>query len=142
MSPVVGTAQCRKSTRPRPTLVSVSCRAWTSRRRIRCRWTNFGTFTFSIGYNYFFTWKAEAVPGAGTHSFLGDYNNGTIPLAPGALPYHKGFLRGEWAWKGFDFVATGNYISSFNDDSAFVLCRKRVRSAARAAIRSIRSTAG
>jgi iron complex outermembrane receptor protein len=84
-------------------------------------WTNFGTFTFSTGYNYFFTWKAEAVPGAGTHSFLGDYNNGTIPLAPGALPYHKGFLRGEWAWKGFDFVATGNYISSFNDDSAFYL---------------------
>jgi outer membrane receptor protein involved in Fe transport len=75
----------------------------------------------SLGYNYFFTWKAEAVPGAGTHSFLGDYNNGTIPLAPGALPYHKGFLRGEWAWKGFNFVATGNYISSFNDDSAFVL---------------------
>jgi outer membrane receptor protein involved in Fe transport len=33
----------------------------------------------------------------------------------------RGFLRGEWAWKGFDFVATGNYISSFNDDSAFVL---------------------
>jgi outer membrane receptor protein involved in Fe transport len=83
--------------------------------------TAFGTFTISTGYNYFFTWKAEAVPGAGTHSFLGDYNNGTIPLAPGALPYHKGFLRGEWAWRGFDFVATGNYISSFNDDSAFVL---------------------
>jgi hypothetical protein len=52
--------------------------------------TAFGTFTLSTGYNYFFTWKAEAVPGAGTHSFLGDYNNGTIPLAPGALPYHKG----------------------------------------------------
>jgi outer membrane receptor protein involved in Fe transport len=83
--------------------------------------TSFGTFTASLGYNYFFTWKAEAVPGAGTHSFLGDYNNGTIPLAPGALPYHKGFVRGEWEWKGFDFVATMNYISSFNDDSAFVL---------------------
>ncbi len=83
--------------------------------------TNFGTFTLSSGYNYFFTWKAEPVPGAGTHSFLGDYNNGTLPLAPGALPYHKGFLRGEHEWKGFDFVATMNYISSFNDDSNFVL---------------------
>lgn len=82
---------------------------------------SFGTFTISTGYNYFFTWKAEAVPGAGTHSFLGDYNNGTIPLAPGALPYHKGFLRGEYEWKGLNFVATVNYISSFNDDSAFVL---------------------
>ena len=26
-------------------------------------WTNFGTFTFSLGYNYFFTWKAEPVEG-------------------------------------------------------------------------------
>jgi iron complex outermembrane receptor protein len=69
--------------------------------------TNFGTFTISTGYNYFFTWKAEAVPGAGTHSFLGDYNNGTIPLAPGALPYHKGFLRGEHAWKGLHLRRNG-----------------------------------
>ena len=83
-------------------------------------WTNFGQFTMSLGYNYFFTWKAEAVEGAGTSNFLGDYNNGTLPLAPGAIPYHKGFLRAEWAWKGFDFVSTLNYISSFNDDSAFV----------------------
>jgi iron complex outermembrane recepter protein len=88
--------------------------------------TNWGTFTTSVGYNYFFTWKAEAVPGAGSHSFLGDYNNGTIPLAPGALPYHKGFLRGEWAWRGFDFVSTINYISSFNDDSAFVLAARPI----------------
>ncbi len=83
--------------------------------------TNWGTFTLSLGYNYFFTWKAEPVAGTGTHSFLGDYNNGTLPLAPGAVPYHKGFLRGEWEWRGFDFVATTNYISSFNDDSAFVV---------------------
>jgi outer membrane receptor protein involved in Fe transport len=88
--------------------------------------TNWGTFTTSVGYNYFFTWKAEALPGAGSHSFLGDYNNGTIPLAPGALPYHKGFLRGEWEWKGFDFVSTINYISSFNDDSAFVLAARPI----------------
>jgi len=82
-------------------------------------WTTFGTFTFSLGYNYFFTWKAEPAPGTGTTNFLGDYNNGSVPLAPGALPYHKGFLRGEYEWKGFDFVATTNYISSFNDDSFF-----------------------
>jgi outer membrane receptor protein involved in Fe transport len=80
---------------------------------------NFGSFTWTLGYNYFFTWKAEAGAGSGTHSFLGDYNS-TLPLAPGAIPYHKGFLRGEWEWRGFDFVATGNYISSFNDDSAFL----------------------
>ncbi len=82
--------------------------------------TSFGTFTLSLGYNYFFTWKAEPVPGVGTTSFLGDYNNGSLPLAPGAIPYHKGFLRGEYEWKGFDFVATVNYISSFNDDGFFV----------------------
>ncbi len=82
--------------------------------------TNWGTFTLSTGYNYFFTWKAEPLPGIGTTNFLGDYNNGSLPLAPGGLPYHKGFLRGEHAWKNFDFVATMNYISSFNDDSFFV----------------------
>jgi hypothetical protein len=88
--------------------------------------SNWGTHTWTVGYNYFFTWKASAAPGADLHSFLGDYNNGTLPLAPGAIPYHKGFLRYEWegttGWmRGFDFVATGNYISSFNDDSAFLV---------------------
>lgn len=77
-----------------------------------------GTFTLSSGYNYFFTWKAEPFTGAGTTNFLGNYNNGSLPLAPGAIPYHKGYLRGEWEWKGFDFISTVNYISSFNDDSA------------------------
>ena len=82
---------------------------------------NLGTFTISTGYNYFFTWKAEPFTGAGTTNFLGDYNNGTVPLAPGAIPYHKGYLRGEWEWKGFDFTSTVNYISSFNDDSSALL---------------------
>ena len=82
---------------------------------------NWGTFTISSGYNYFFTWKAEPFVGAGTTNFLGNYNNGSLPLAPGAIPYHKGFLRGEWEWKGFDFTSTVNYISSFNDDSSAVL---------------------
>lgn len=83
-------------------------------------WTTFGTFTISMGYNYFFTWKAEPAPGVGTTNFLGDYNNGTVPLAPGALPYHKGFLRGEYEWKGINFIATTNYISSFYDDPLFL----------------------
>ena len=82
---------------------------------------NWGTFTISTGYNYFFTWKAEPFVGAGTTNFLGDYNNGSVPLAPGAIPYHKGYLRGEWEWRGFDFVSTVNYISSFNDDSSALL---------------------
>ena len=80
------------------------------------RW---GKFTFSGGYNHFFTWKAEPLVGAGTFSFLGNYNNGTVPLAPGAVPWNKGFLRGEWEWHHFDFVATGNYIGDFRDDPNF-----------------------
>lgn len=80
------------------------------------RW---GKFTFSGGYNHFFTWKAEPVVGFGTHSFLGTYNNGTIPLAPGALPWNKGFLRAEWEWHHFDFIATGNYVGDFRDDANF-----------------------
>ena len=79
----------------------------------------FGKFTFSGGWNHFFTWKAEPIAGAGTFSFLGNYNNGTIPLAPGAIPWNKGFLRGEWQWRGFDFVMTGNYIGDFRDDPQF-----------------------
>ncbi|MEY2506930.1 MAG: iron complex outerrane recepter protein [Verrucomicrobiota bacterium] len=79
------------------------------------RW---GKFTFSGGYNHFFTWKAQ--PGSGAFiSFLGNYNNGTLPLAPGAIPWNKGFLRGEWEWRHFDFIATGNYVGDFRDDPAF-----------------------
>ena len=81
------------------------------------RW---GKFTFSGGYNHFFTWKAQ--PGAGPfNSFLGNYNNGTLPLAPGAIPWNKGFLRGEWEWRHFDLVATGNYTGDFRDDPNFDL---------------------
>src|SRR5436189_4244070 len=79
---------------------------------------HWGKFTFSGGYNHFFTWKAQ--PGTGPFtSFLGNYNNGTLPLAPGAIPWNKGFLRGEWEWRHFDFIATGNYIGDFRDDPAF-----------------------
>jgi iron complex outermembrane receptor protein len=79
------------------------------------RW---GKFTFSGGWNHFFTWKAQ--PGAGAfNSFLGRYNNGTLPLAPGAIPWNKAFLRGEWEWRHFDFVSTVNYIGDFRDDPAF-----------------------
>ena len=42
-----------------------------------------------------------------------------MPLAPGAIPWNKGFLRGEWEWHHFDFVATGNYIGDFRDDPNF-----------------------
>ena len=80
------------------------------------RW---GKFTFSGGWNHFFIWKAEAQAGLGYTNFLGNYNNGTLPLAPGAIPFNKAFLRGEWEWKGFDLVATGNYIGDFEDDPAF-----------------------
>jgi iron complex outermembrane recepter protein len=85
-----------------------------------------GKFTVSGGYNHFFSWKVEPVAGLGTTSFLGRYNNGTLPLAPGAIPWNKGFLRGEWEWKGFDFVATGNYVGDFYDDSSFLAGAVRI----------------
>jgi len=86
--------------------------------------TNFGQFTFTLGWNHFFTWKAS--PGAGLpfNDFLGNYNNGTLPLAPGAIPFNKGFVRLEWEYKlgpgNLDFVAQGNYIGDFNDDPGFI----------------------
>jgi iron complex outermembrane receptor protein len=79
----------------------------------------FGKFTISGGYNHFFTWKAEPLAGTGANSFLGTYNNGSLPFGPGAIPFNKGFLRGEWEWRGFDFVATGNYIGDYHDDPSF-----------------------
>ena len=84
---------------------------------------NLGTFTVSGGLNHFFTYKIEAVQGGGFTNFLGNYNNGTLPLAPGAIPFNKAFLRGEWEFKGFDFVATGNYIGDYEDDPNFILNR-------------------
>ena len=79
----------------------------------------FGKFTFSGGWNHFFTWKAQPGIGNPTTSFLGNYNHRTLPLAPGAIPWNKAFLRGEWEWRHFDFVATGNYIGDFRDDPSF-----------------------
>ena len=82
----------------------------------------FGKFTLSTAWNHFFVWKVEGDPALapGFTNFLGNYNNGTQPLAPGAIPFNKGYLRGEWEWRGFDFVATGNYIGDFEDDPAFI----------------------
>jgi iron complex outermembrane receptor protein len=91
--------------------------------------TNFGQFTFTLGWNHFFTWKAEPVAGSGTHNFLGDFNS-SFPLAPGAIPFNKGFLRLEWEYKlgpgNLDFVAQGNYIGDFEDDPQFILGNERV----------------
>ncbi|MDQ6911694.1 MAG: TonB-dependent receptor [Verrucomicrobiota bacterium] len=81
--------------------------------------TNWGQFTLSLGWNHFFTWKAEPGAGQGSHDFLGEFN-ATVPLTPGGIPYNKAFLRGEWEWKGLDFVATGNYIGDMTDDPSFV----------------------
>jgi iron complex outermembrane receptor protein len=79
----------------------------------------FGKFTFSGGWNHFFSWKAQAGIGSPTTSFLGNYNNGTLPLAPGAIPWNKGYLRTEWDWRHFDFVVTANYVGDFRDDPSF-----------------------
>lgn len=81
-------------------------------------WNQWGQFTLSAGANYFLSWKAEAVPGIGTTDFNGDFN-GSLPLAPGGIPRLKGFLRLEYAYKGWEWVGTMNYISSYNDDSSF-----------------------
>jgi iron complex outermembrane receptor protein len=86
--------------------------------------TNFGKFTFTLGWNHFFTWKISPGPGLPFNDFLGNYNNGTLPLAPGAIPFNKGFVRFEWEYKlgpgNLDFVAQGNYIGDYEDDPSFI----------------------
>jgi iron complex outermembrane receptor protein len=79
----------------------------------------FGKFTFTGGWNHFFSWKSQPGIGSPTNSFLGNYNNSTLPLAPGAIPWNKGYLRGDWEWRHFDFVTTGNYVGDFRDDPSF-----------------------
>ena len=85
--------------------------------------TNFGQFTFTLGWNHFFTWKTEPVAGLGTARFPRRLQHGTLPLAPGAIPFNKGFLRLEWEYKlgpgNLDFVAQGNYVGDFEDDPQF-----------------------
>jgi len=98
---------------------------------------NWGTFTFSLGYNYFFTWKAEPIEGVGSHSFLGDYNNGTLPLAPGALPYHKGFLRGECS--GMASTSSRRATTSARSTMTRPSCSPPTSSAARIRIRNTTS---
>jgi iron complex outermembrane recepter protein len=87
--------------------------------------TNFGKFTFTLGYNHFFTWKISPGPGLPFEDFVGNYNNGSLPLAPGAIPFNKGFVRLEWEYKLgpgiLDFVAQGNYIGDYLDDPSFIL---------------------
>ncbi|HVF71122.1 MAG TPA: TonB-dependent receptor [Chthoniobacterales bacterium] len=95
------------------------------------RW---GRFTFSLGWNHFFTWKAQADPGAGATNFLGNYNNSTIPLAPGGIPFNRGFLRGEWEWHHFDLVVTGNYVGDYEDDPSFIAGNSQLDSPDRANI--------
>ncbi len=79
----------------------------------------FGKFTFTLGYNHFFTYKIDVGAGAGNTNFLGK-NLVTLPLAPGAVPYNKGFFRAEWAWRGFEFVANLNYVGDYQDDASFI----------------------
>jgi iron complex outermembrane receptor protein len=94
--------------------------------------TNFGKFIFTLGYNHFFTWKISPGPGLPFNDFLGNYNNGTLPLAPGAIPVNKGFVRLEWEYKlgpgNLDFVAQGNYIGDYEDDPGFILNNEQINS--------------
>jgi iron complex outermembrane receptor protein len=87
--------------------------------------TNFGLFTFTLGWNHFFTWKAQLGPGLPFHNFLGNGVTQAIPLTPGGIPNNKGFVRFEWEYKlgpgKLDFIAQGNYIGDQTDDPQFIL---------------------
>jgi iron complex outermembrane recepter protein len=84
--------------------------------------TNFGRFTFTLGWNHFFTWKAQLGPGLPFHNFRG--SRGPAPLTPGGIPDNKGFLRFEWEYRlgpgNIDFVAQGNYIGGQWDAPQFI----------------------
>ncbi len=81
--------------------------------------SNFGKFTWTLGWNHFFRWKAEAVPGLGSTNFRGGNFLG-LPLAPGALPNNKGYFRTEWELGGFYLTGTVNYIGDYHNDGSFL----------------------
>ncbi len=82
--------------------------------------TNAGKFTWTLGYNHFFRWKAATgTPGLPATNFLGG-NYASIPLAPGALPRNKGYFRTDWEYRNFELVATINYIGDYHNDGAFL----------------------
>ncbi len=77
--------------------------------------TNFGKFTFTLGYNHFFYYNVDAGFAAGPTRFAGG-NFQSIPLVPGAIPFNKGFFRTEWDYRGFYFGATLNYVGDYLND--------------------------
>ncbi len=80
---------------------------------------NFGKFTWTLGWNHFFRWKAQARPDLGFINFRGS-DLLAYPLAPGSIPNNKGFFRTDWEWRNFDFVATINYIEGYHNDGSFL----------------------
>ncbi len=81
---------------------------------------NWGNFSWTLGWNHFFRWKAEAVTGLGTTNFRGaDF--GSLPLAPGALPNNKGYLTTDWTYRNLNVVATINYVDGYNNDGSFLV---------------------
>ncbi len=81
--------------------------------------TNFGKWTWKLGYNHFFRWKADTGAGVGSTNFLGK-NLPSLPLAPGAIPYNKGFFRTEWEFRNVVASATINYIGDYQNDGSFI----------------------
>ena len=75
---------------------------------------NWGKVTISLAYNHLFRFNAEIVKGVGFTNFLGQFQNGSA-LVPGSLPRNKGYLQVDWAYKGFDFINTLNYIGDYQD---------------------------
>ncbi|MDQ6912148.1 MAG: TonB-dependent receptor [Verrucomicrobiota bacterium] len=73
-----------------------------------------GKVTISAAYNHLFRFNAEIVKGVGFTNFLGQFQNGSA-LVPGSLPRNKGYVQADWAYKGFDFINTLNYIGDYQD---------------------------
>ena len=82
-------------------------------------WDRFGKFMFTLGYNHFFTYKADVGAGLGNTNFLGK-NLVSLPLTPGAVPYNKGFFRAEWEWRGVNVVANLNYVGDYLNDGGSI----------------------
>ena len=85
---------------------------------MRFRPSNFGKFTFSGGWNHFFTWKAQ--PGSEISPASWEIiTTARFLWRRVRFPGTRHLSAVEWEWRHFDFISTVNYVGDFRDDPSF-----------------------
>jgi iron complex outermembrane receptor protein len=82
---------------------------------------NWGQLTLTTDWNYTFKYQVTTAPGQPPTVFLGRFvDPGVGGLAPGAIPYWKGFVDLNYGIGGFNAGVKFNYIGEYADDPAAI----------------------